>query len=536
MHAEKAAAGAQLQPQASGVPSAAATKVRSARGIKYAAVIRHAFSGPNAHHASPPRASPSSLHCCKTSLGLLSLHRSVLEQTGVRGATSAHPLCFSGNGENDGGSQTLAAIAVAEADQKGTGSAVFDAPSAEKLAVCWQLVGYMAQAAQAIVRPPPHHLANIAPYVNKEGRLRIALLGGAMRHLGDQQAKKLREHVGNGLEEAQRGGKRGLEYDAAARVRLDGCDGAFELVQLTDAAPVPLWQVVYWCLRCDDLAAAVNVMEKAKMQQPPRSWERLLELARILLHWRNTGETREIALAVQRAQEEYWMHCGAMGEHQRTIYSVLAAPEPTAELHGRDGLLSSRHVTIEDWLWHRLSITLSQMQVATSLADNEGGGLVASVSDALQLLQTTIYETYGEDYFNRNKQNPLLFVSVMLHSQQFERALAFLYTMPRFQEEAIHFGLALQHEGLLATVATPETGADGMLLHSDSSPRLCFSAMLSRYVRSCELPRGSTPGMPVDLETTCQSHPDRKTHSNRHRRPHAPSRAPTRPTPPRSER
>jgi len=40
-------------------------------------------------------------------------------------------------------------------------------------------------------------------------------------------------------------------------------------------------------------------------------------------------------------------------------YSVLTTPEPDMELHGQQGLLQSRPVTIEDWLWHQLSVTIA---------------------------------------------------------------------------------------------------------------------------------------------------------------------------------
>eukprot|EP00966_Prymnesium_polylepis_P306078 7072983-Prymnesium_polylepis.1 len=61
------------------------------------------------------------------------------------------------------------------------------------------------------------------------------------------------------MDEALRGGGRGIQHDAAAYVRLSAgaFDGRAELVQLGGAPPLPLWQVVYWCLRCDDVGAAV---------------------------------------------------------------------------------------------------------------------------------------------------------------------------------------------------------------------------------------------------------------------------------------
>ena len=83
---------------------------------------------------------------------------------------------------------------------------------------------------------------------------------------------------------------------------------------------------------------------------------------------------------------------------------------------GDTSRLLSRSTTIEDYLWHRLSVTLSIMNVAGSLATGERGGAAAAGSlaatDALHSLQTTLYETYGEDHFNVQRKSPLHFFSV----------------------------------------------------------------------------------------------------------------------------
>ena len=69
------------------------------------------------------------------------------------------------------------------------------------------------------------------------------------------------------MEEAMRGGRRGFEYDAAAMVRLEEVGGeGVELVAVGEGQPLPLWHIVYWCLRCHDLAAAV--VRRTRLQPP----------------------------------------------------------------------------------------------------------------------------------------------------------------------------------------------------------------------------------------------------------------------------
>ena len=59
-------------------------------------------------------------------------------------------------------------------------------------------------------------------------------------------------------------------------------------------------------------------------------------------------------------------------------------------------------------------------------------------------LQDALHDGYGEAHFNAGGATPLLYASVLLHSQQFERAIAFLCDAPPFAEEAVHMAVAMQ--------------------------------------------------------------------------------------------
>ena len=85
---------------------------------------------------------------------------------------------------------------------------------------------------------------------------------------------------------------------------------------------------------------------------------------------------------------------------------------------------------------------------------------------------------------SRRRQTPLLFLTVLLHSLQFERALAFLYSYPEFCDEALHLALALDHAGLLRAAYEPSM-ADGSMLDAavPGRPTLCLFNMLEREVR-----------------------------------------------------
>ena len=64
-------------------------------------------------------------------------------------------------------------------------------------------------------------------------------------------------------EDAQRGGARGVEFDVAALIRLES-RGLLPSaappvpVRLSDGQSAPLWEAVYWCVRCADAPAALR--------------------------------------------------------------------------------------------------------------------------------------------------------------------------------------------------------------------------------------------------------------------------------------
>ena len=117
-------------------------------------------------------------------------------------------------------------------------------------------------------------------------------------------------------------------------------------------------------------------------------------------------------------------------------------------------------------------------------------GSAASPAAPLFELQRRIGEQYGEAHFNKQGASPLLYFSVLLHSQQFEKAVAFLSREERGRptaaladmgEEALHFALALQHEGLLSCATSgAEVAVDGMAL--ERYGRLLLATLLKQYV------------------------------------------------------
>merc|ERR1740117_695868 len=260
-------------------------------------------------------------------------------------------------------------------------------------------------------------------------------------------------------------------------------------MSLSEGADDPLWPVLYWCVRCGDLGAAARVLEAVARQGGATTGAAaLLQLIKQLASMKGGGGGGGVPLAdaMRAAQEEYWQQRqGVEDQHQQLLYAVLAAPEPKAKM---GDLLpgSSASASIEDWLWYHLSMVLAPMECGVDAVS----GSAASPAAPLFELQRRIGEQYGEAHFNKQGASPLFYFSVLLHSQQFEKAVAFLSREERGRptaaladmgEEALHFALALQHEGLLSCATSgAEVAVDGMAL--ERYGRLLLATLLKQYV------------------------------------------------------
>ena len=200
-----------------------------------------------------------------------------------------------------------------------------------KLGNCWRLCHRMAASAKPFVDSGAEATASGAL------ALRIAMLDGAIAHLGTQQQELLQAQLLEQPEAAMRGGMPGTEYLAAAKLTLDSSGGyvvgdAADAVELDSGKAAPLWPTVYWCLRCGDRAAAVRVMQRASAAQvgSPASWKGLLALivgleastARDVAG----GDGGHLSQLIRAAQLEYWSNGAATNEALSVVYSVLCAP------------------------------------------------------------------------------------------------------------------------------------------------------------------------------------------------------------------
>lgn len=283
-----------------------------------------------------------------------------------------------------------------------------------KLTNLWQLVQRMTTAAAPLLGVAAGQSAA------GQAQLRVSLLDGAVAHLGQQQHQVLTRVLDEQREAGMRGGVPGTEYDAAAKLTIEGGTGApaadgthhSAMVTLEGGRTTPLWPTVYWCLRCGDVGAAVRVMRHAATQQVanPTSWTALLALAaghessiangasNIASGRPDGGGGAQLAELIAAARNEYWAGGAPSEWHLAVAYSVLACPDVGAKLEELMPESARNQLTIEEWLWHRLCLVRVQLLEA-------GGGSGDGVGPSpLSTLQTLLYNELGEGHFNGDKQ------------------------------------------------------------------------------------------------------------------------------------
>ena len=212
-----------------------------------------------------------------------------------------------------------------------------------KLGNCWELCHQMALSSKPLVDAE----ADATP--SGAARLALAMLEGAISHLGRQQHELIKAQMLDHPETAMRGGMPGTEHDAAARLNLEGYQlsgspaaDASVAVALDGGRASPLWPTVYWCLRCGDRGAAMRVMQRAANQQvaSPASWKALLALITALDASASTaraaagGDGGQLAQFIREAQLEYWANGAATNEALSVVYSVLCAPMDNVRVGG----------------------------------------------------------------------------------------------------------------------------------------------------------------------------------------------------------
>ncbi|KAI1235460.1 hypothetical protein IHE44_0002324 [Lamprotornis superbus] len=224
----------------------------------------------------------------------------------------------------------------------------------------------------------------------------------------------------------------------------------------------PVWALIYYCMRCGDLTAAMHVVKRAQhqlgefktwFQEYMHSKDRRLSPAtenKLRLHYRR---------ALRNNTDPY----------KRAVYCIIGRCDIT------DNQSEVADKT-EDYLWLKLN----------QVCFDDGGTSAPQDRLTLSQFQKQLLEDYGESHFAVN-QPPFLYFQVLFLTAQFEAAIAFLFRTERLRCHAVHVALVLFELKLLLKAS----GQSAQLLsHEAGDPpgvrRLNFVRLLMLYTRKFE--------------------------------------------------
>eukprot|EP00088_Acartia_fossae_P030106 TRINITY_DN31070_c0_g1_i1.p1 TRINITY_DN31070_c0_g1~~TRINITY_DN31070_c0_g1_i1.p1 ORF type:complete len:556 (-),score=108.67 TRINITY_DN31070_c0_g1_i1:128-1717(-) len=221
---------------------------------------------------------------------------------------------------------------------------------------------------------------------------------------------------------------------------------------------VPVWALIYYCLRCGDLEAAC---EAARQAGPG-----LGDIHTLLQEVNSSADHRLSPQTENLVRIQYRRSVRQSSDpFKRAVYCVLAACDPQEE-H------SEIATSLDDYLWLKLC----------QVREEESG-------DSLTLtgLQILLTEEYGEAHFNASEQ-PLLYFQVLYLTGQFETAIDFLFrTGDPLSVHAVHIALALFEVNLIQlpqSIQAPLISREAA--DKPASRRLNLARLVMLYVKHFE--------------------------------------------------
>lgn len=278
----------------------------------------------------------------------------------------------------------------------------------------WEIISYMVK-----IPPMPRTQDPIKSRVQC-----TQLIDQAKKYLEIRYKIYMQTVIVENLRDAQSGGVPSTFNLVSAFVRLkfnDPNNTTFIGLQDGQVDGKPVWPMVYYSLRCGDVASAlkcakvvgaenediVAILEE-KLRKPDQKVSSKHELQIRMLYKRQ----------VRNATDPY----------KRAVYCLIGCCD-AAEHHPEVAKSS------DDFLWIKLSMIRTN-------SEDSNEHLTYSA------LQTMILEQYGEKHYNAVEQ-PHLYFQVLALTGQFEAAIEFLARTEKYRTHAVHVAVALNEMFLI---------------------------------------------------------------------------------------
>jgi len=291
------------------------------------------------------------------------------------------------------------------------------------------------------------------PSVQKHYQMRF--VNGGIKYLQDQWRRTMEEETaGTGEYSTNMSESIGL---IKAYLRATDDEGA-------DRNP---WAIVYYCLRCGAYDDAINVFHQVISRSHNYDWSgtnRANEPENIvhgLECWRNCfdnsssgnggkSNSKDTSMDWKAYVKTTFKNTSPNAMYKRAVLTLLAqmvgegrAGEGSQHIvHQLEGLDVSS--TIEDFMWHQLSIVVTSTGVAAIANTNDSFN-----NFTMENLSDVIMKVYGPDHFSPDNTDSFRYFMLLLYCLQFERALTYLAVNAGRPEDAVHFAIALDHYGIL---------------------------------------------------------------------------------------
>uniref|UniRef100_A0A673MAM9 Nuclear pore complex protein Nup93 n=1 Tax=Sinocyclocheilus rhinocerous TaxID=307959 RepID=A0A673MAM9_9TELE len=224
----------------------------------------------------------------------------------------------------------------------------------------------------------------------------------------------------------------------------------------------PVWALIYFCLRCGDLSAAMQVVNRAQHQ---------LGDFKIWFQEYMNSPDRRLSPATENKLRLHYRRVlrNSADPYKRAVYCLIGK----CDIGDNHGEVADK---TEDYLWLKLN----------QVCFDEDGSSSPQDRMTLAQLQKQLLEDYGETHFSASHQ-PFLYFQVLFLTAQFEAAIAFLFRVERLRSHAVHVALVLYELKLLLK----SSGQSAQLLSQEAGDppmvrRLNFIRLLMLYTRKFE--------------------------------------------------
>ncbi|XP_041125050.1 nuclear pore complex protein Nup93-like isoform X1 [Polyodon spathula] len=291
--------------------------------------------------------------------------------------------------------------------------------------------------------------------------MQMAFVSRALQFLEQSYKNYTMVTVFGNLHQAQLGGVPGT-YQLVRSFLNIKLPGPLPGLQDGEVEGHPVWALIYYCIRCGDLVAAMQVVNRAQHQ--------LGEFKNWFQEYMSSTDRRLAPTAENKLRLHYRRALrNNTDPYKRAVYCLIGKCDIT-DNHGEVADKT------EDYLWLKLNQVCFEEDSTNSPQDRL----------TLPQLQKQLLEDYGESHFAAGQQ-PYLYFQVLFLTAQFEAAVAFLFRMERLCSHAVHVALVLYELRLLlmssghsARLLSQEPGDPPMIR------RLNFIRLLMLYTRKFE--------------------------------------------------